>query len=291
MKSDGYQLLDSGNYRKLEQIGPYRLIRPSLAACWQPMAKSEEWQKAHGEFVRHSSGNGQWKWNKGKKVPEHWNIKADKDNLTLEIRPTDFGHVGIFPEHHATGYLKQSIQNHLKNHKEPYKLLNLFAYTGTVTLIAAHQGAQVVHVDASKTSVSWGKENQNHSGLQDRTIRWIVDDVSKFVQREVRRGNKYDGIILDPPSFGRGSKGELWKIEEHLLPLMTDLMKLKSENFSFLQLSSHSEGFTPISLYNLVAGFFPKEQKENFIYEEMGVQEKIAGRTLPSGAMCIFYKA
>ena len=221
---------------------------------------------------------------KNKKIPKEWKIQSGP--ITLVIRLTDFGHIGIFPEHHNWDHLKKQIDHVVKEGNE-FKLLNLFAYTGTTSLAAAHLGAHVTHVDASKTSVAWGRENAQASGMDQLPVRWMVDDVQKFVAREIRRGTKYHGIILDPPSFGRGPKGGVWKIEEHLLGFLKELTQVMGDDFCFMQLSAHSPGTTPISLQNLLEDALGLDRKGRYYSHEMTVSQT-DGRRLPSGAAAIF---
>lgn len=277
----GYRLIDSGNFRKYEQVGPIRIIRPSAQAVWRP-AQSESTWKADAEFIRTSGGDGKWHV-QSKKIPDSWVVEIG--GLKVVIRLTDFGHIGVFPEHHHWPLMAESIGKQVSSGRD-FKLLNLFAYTGMVSLGAAKAGASVVHVDASKTSVAWGRENAAASDLDEKPIRWIVDDVQKFVQREVKRGSKYDGIVLDPPSFGRGTKGEIWKIEDHLLLLMDELSQLFSDDFSFIQLSAHSQGYTPIAMQNILE-FYLGKKGGHFKAMEMTVLDE-AKRPLPSGACAIW---
>ena len=278
----GYQLIDSGNFRRLDKLGPYRLIRPSAQAVWSPLAPESEWKQADAEFIRGKHGDGSWKvYNK--RLPSEWTICL-ADQLKMVIRLTDFGHLGVFPEHHQNKHLNDIITKRVAS-KKTFKLLNLFAYTGAVSLSAASLGAEVVHVDASKTSVSWARENASLHP-EELKVRWIVEDVKKFVAREVRRKSKYQGIVLDPPSFGRGTKGEVWKIEEDLVPLLNQLQELQDEQFCFMQLSAHSPGFTPLALHNLLKPICP--QDGNIHYSEMSVKSKIGHNELPSGACAVF---
>jgi 23S rRNA (cytosine1962-C5)-methyltransferase len=272
----GYRLIDSGYFKKYEQIGAYRVIRPSAQAVWRSRQDPTLWE-ADAEFTRGSFGDGKWEFKN--KIPASWTIQIN--NLSVLIRLTDFGHIGIFPEHHSWSALDSAIERQLQKNM-PFRLLNLFAYTGTVTLGASLAGAQVVHVDASKTSVAWARENAEASSLSANPIRWIVDDVQKFVQREIKRGSKYQGIVLDPPSYGRGVKGEIWKIEEHLMPLMDDLSELFDEDFAFLQLSAHSQGYTPIAMENIL-GSYLEGRGGIFSSMEMTVKDD-SSRLLPSGA-------
>ncbi|MFK7827350.1 MAG: class I SAM-dependent methyltransferase [Oligoflexales bacterium] len=282
MNKASYRLIDSGNFRRLDKLGPYYLIRPSLQAVWSPLAPQSEWKKADAEFIRGKHGDGSWKlYNKD--LPNEWTISAS-NKLKMIIRLTDFGHLGIFPEHHQNTDLCDAIANHLKA-KPSFKLLNLFAYTGAVSLLGASMGAEVTHVDASKTSVSWARDNgKMHS--EELKIRWIIEDVKKFIAREVRRKSKYHGIVLDPPSFGRGTKGEVWKIEDDLVPLLNQIQELQDEQFSFLQLSAHSPGFTPLALHNLLKPVCPKNGE--IIFSEMSVKAQTGNIELPSGARAVF---
>lgn len=283
MASPAYQLLDTGNFQKLEQIGSVRLIRQSLQSIWGPRLPKGEWDKADAIFTRGKGGDGKWTI-RNKKMPKEWKIQSGV--ITLAIRLTDFGHIGIFPEHHDWDHLKKQIDQ-CKSKGGEFKLLNLFAYTGTTSLAAAHLGAQVTHVDASKTSVAWGRENAEASGLSDLPIRWMVDDVQKFLAREIRRGSRYQGIILDPPSFGRGPKGNVWKIEEHLLGFLDDLTQIMADDFCFMQLSAHSPGTTPIALQNLLEDALGRNKEGRFYSHEMTVSQE-DGRRLPSGAAAIY---
>lgn len=282
-----YKLLDTGNFQKLEQIGDYRVVRPAAQAVWRPRLPESEWKSADATFTRFSGGDGKWE-RRNRKLPESWNITI-ADIGQMVIRLTDFGHLGIFPEQHANWYRMAKLVSERKAAVKEFNVLNLFAYTGGSTLACASGGASVAHVDASKTSVSWARENAEASKLVERPIRWLVDDVQKFVGREVRRGTKYHGIILDPPSYGRGPKGESWKIEEMLPPLLDDLEKLLADDYAFVLLSSHSTGYTPLALVNLLSEICsPKDG--TFAAEEMVVAEEGSGRVLPSGASCFYVR-
>jgi 23S rRNA (cytosine1962-C5)-methyltransferase len=276
-----YTLLDSGNFAKLEQLGPYRIVRPAAQAVWQPSLPAKEWQNVAAKFTRGSKGEGSWHTLE-EKLPNSWALSIA--GVSMEIRLTDFGHIGIFPEHHAAPRLQHTIKSFTASGKQ-FKLLNLFAYTGALTLLAAEWGAAVVHLDASRKSVAWARHNAELNQLSDKPIRWIVDDVKKFVAKEVRRGSVYDGIILDPPSFGRGTNNELWQIEDDLVPLLKELGQLRSKDFAFMQLSCHTPGYTPLVLRNLLSGLFPLQDLHA---DEMLVYEKSSGRPLPSGACCIY---
>lgn len=271
----GYQLLDSGRESKLERVGPYLLVRPSPQAVWSPDLPEKEWSNADAVYIRSSTGGGNWDFKR--RLPEKWEIEFR--GLKFIIKPTGFGHLGIFPEH---GNAWDWIEQRIKEASRPVSVLNMFAYTGGATLAAARAGANVCHLDASKGVVDWARENAALSGLSDRPIRWIVDDVVKFVQKEIRRGKTYDAIILDPPSFGRGAKGEVWKIEDDLLKLLSDCRQILSDNPLFVLLSCHSPGFTPLVLQNLLAEMM-RGRPGALSCGEMVIREE-TGRLLPSGA-------
>jgi 23S rRNA (cytosine1962-C5)-methyltransferase len=233
-----YQLLDSGLEQKLERFGKFLLSRPCSQAVWKPVLPASEWKSADASFTREPAN----RWIGP--LPASW--VAEHQGIRFKLMPTDFGHVGMFPEH---AMLWTWMRERLKPGSQ---LLNLFAYTGGATLAAAQAGAEVCHVDASKVAVSWARENCALNGLEKAKIRWIVDDVIKFLQREVRRGRLYDGIILDPPTFGRGSKGEVFKIEKDLPEILRLCFSLLSKNPSFLIVSSHTPGYTPLVLHHLL---------------------------------------
>ncbi len=273
-----YQLLDSGNMRKLEQVGPYLMVRPAPQAIWRPRLPQAAWQRADARYERDSSGGGSWQF--------RGTVKREFDilfsNLSLRIKLTDFGHLGLFPEQAANwDWLRTLIRDRLRaTNNRNLHVLNLFGYTGGSTLAASQAGAHVVHVDAAKGVVDWARRNAEISRLQDRPIRWLVDDALKFVKRETRRNNRYQGIILDPPSFGRGPKGEVFKIEDDLLPLMDEVRALLADDALFLLYSGHTPGFTPLVMYNQLAAIAPKTG--NLELGEMVVVDQ-QGRPLPSG--------
>ena len=286
MEDYSYQLIDAGNFRRIEQVGPYRLIRPAAQAVWPPRGDCRVWEDYHAEFHRNPKGEGQWTYHLGQSIPEKWLVSL-VNGLRVWVKPTDFGHLGIFPEHHNLIPLTTAAKNWPSSESKSLKLLNLFGYTGTVSMAAASLGMEVTHVDASKTSVHWAQENAKLNLLPGR-IRWIIEDVGKFVAREIRRESRYDAIVLDPPSFGRGTKGELWRIESDLPGLLVDLQQLQSANFSFMQLSAHSQGYTPIALRNLIEPFCPTKNEQAFYCEEMTIKSRIGGTQLPCGACCIY---
>ena len=273
-----YQLLDSGDFKKLEQVGDYRIVRPSASAVWRPTLSEKDWSKWDAQFFRHSDGGGDWKI-QNKNTPESWTISASP--VSFKVKLTGFGHMGVFYEQYKNWLqIHEIIKTRLKKESAPLRVLNLFAYTGGSTLFAAHAGAEVVHLDASKTSVQWARENAELSKLSDKPIRWIVDDVQEFVKKEAKRGRTYHGVILDPPSYGRGAKNQVWKIEDHMLPLLFAIKKIMAPDFLFLLLSSHSPGYTPVSLTNLLETITP----QGLCSADEMVIEDTQKRRLPSGS-------
>lgn len=283
MSDLGYRLLDSGGFRKLEQLGPFRLIRPAATAVWEPSRPSKEWSGVAAEFVRHRDGSGEWKIN-DPAVKQPFEISML--GIRFIIKLTSFGHLGIFPEQLENWQRFEKLISERKKDGPPYRVLNLFAYTGGSSLFCARAGAEVSHVDASKGTVKWASENAKASGLGDKPIRWLVDDVKEFVAREVRRESKYDGLILDPPSYGKGEKKQVWKIETDLMPLLRDLKKIFTGGpGSFVCLSAHSEAYTPVSLRNQLLRVFGSEAQTQA--GEMLIEDP-NGMPLPSGASALW---
>ncbi|MEW6715034.1 MAG: class I SAM-dependent methyltransferase [Nitrospirota bacterium] len=276
MRTAGYQLLDSGMGNKLERVGPYLLVRPSPQAVWSPSLPKERWQEADAVYIRSSTGGGKWEFRR--LLPEKWEIEYG--GFRFAVKPTGFGHLGLFPEQIDSW---EWISEKVKTAKREITVLNLFAYTGGSTLAAASAGASVCHLDASKGVVDWGRENAALSNLSGQSIRWIVDDAQKFISKEIRRGKRYDAVILDPPSFGRGAKGEIWKIEDDLTKLLNSCRELLSDDPLFVLLSCHSPGFTPLVLQNLLAEMM-KKIKGKLSCAEMMLTEAESGRPLPCGS-------
>ncbi len=235
---NSYQLIDSGEGRKLERFGPYLIDRPAAVAVWGKQSPTA-WGEANAFLEREEAGAS---WRK-RQIPEEWEVEVA--GVKMLVRPTDFGHLGLFPEHR---HLIEKIVPLC----EGASFLNLFAYSGFASVAAAKAGAKVCHLDASKAAVSWAKENGEHNGLIPSPVRWIVDDVLKFLKREIRRGQRYDMILLDPPSFGRGPKGELFKIEEQINPLLELCKELLSDKPKMLALSCHTPGWSPTVLKQLL---------------------------------------
>ena len=273
----GYNLIDTGNRSKLEVVGPYKIVRPAPQAIWSPQSP-HVWQQADAVYKRDAKGGGDWEWRR--QVKREYDILfAD---LAMRIRLTDFGHLGLFPEQASNWqWIKDVIRARLSNRPANLHVLNLFAYTGASTLVASQAGAHVVHVDAAKGIVDWARENAKISHLDSRPIRWIVDDAIKFVQREIRRGNQYHGIILDPPSFGRGPKGQVFKIENQLLPLLDGCRQLLDQNACFVLYTGHTPGFTPLVMQNQLLELV-QERKGQIDSGEMAILDEF-GRHLPSG--------
>lgn len=246
MPHTSYTLVDSGNGRKLERFGPYLLSRPCSQAVWRPQLSDKEWDKADATFSREQEN----KWTHQHSLPSRWHIEAA--GLMFNISLTDFGHLGIFPEQQP---FWEWIQMIVKAHAAPAfkpKILNLFAYSGGSTLAAAKGGAAVCHLDASKGMVAWARENAVLNSLEQAPIRWIVEDVKKFLAREQKRGSRYEGIILDPPSFGRGAKGEIFKIDDEIVNLLQDCRTLLSDRPLFMLFSCHTPGFSPLVMQHLM---------------------------------------
>lgn len=251
-----YQLLDSGDGRKLEQVGPYRFIRPEMQAIWAPALDAAEWQAADGEFVSSAANkdggeNESGKWRLSPRLPEDWPVRYEE--LTFHAMPTPFRHLGFFPEQSAHWqWCAERIKQFIAAHGRPPKILNLFGYTGVASLHAATAGAEVTHVDSSKKAVAQAFENRDLAGLEDAPIRFITEDARSFVKREVRRERSYDGVILDPPKYGRGVKGEVWRMEEDIAPLLNDIAQVLSAEASFVVLTSYAIRSSFLSLHGVV---------------------------------------
>ena len=244
-----YEILDMANGEKLERWNNIYLVRPDPQIIWNDKQYPEKWKQANARYNRSSTGGGHWDYKK--RLPDSWQIKYK--NLTFNIKPMGFKHTGIFPEQAVNwDWMMDKIQSEIKTTNREVKVLNLFAYTGGATVACLYAGASVCHVDSSKGMVAWAKENVVSSRLQERPVRYIVDDVVKFVQREIRRGNKYDAIIMDPPSYGRGTNGEVWKFEENLPMLIEICMQVLSDNPLFFLINSYTTGTSSMVLENLL---------------------------------------
>lgn len=276
-----YEVIDCSNGEKLERWGKYILVRPDPQVIWDTPKMDERWKKKNGHYHRSQKGGGEWEFFD---LPAEWNIRYRK--LTFRLKPFSFKHTGLFPEQAVNWDWFSSIikEAKAKSPDRPIKVLNLFAYTGGATLSSASAGASVTHVDASRGMVTWAKENAAASGLSGAPIRWLVDDCVKFVEREIRRGSTYDGIIMDPPSYGRGPKGEIWKIEENVFPLITLASELLSENALFFLVNSYTTGLQPAVLtYMMHTALVPKFGG-HVESSEIGLPVSSNGLILPCGA-------
>lgn len=278
-----YELIDADNGERLERWGDIILIRPDPQVIWNEGHRDNRWNNAHAVYHRSSSGGGYWETLK--KVPDVWSISFG--NLTFRLKPMGFKHTGLFPEQAVNWSLAQKL---IRESKREVSVLNLFAYTGGATVACLQAGARVTHVDASKGMVSWAKENAAASGLTDKPVRWLVDDCMKFVKREIRRGNKYDAIIMDPPSYGRGPGGEVWKLEQQISELLTDVGKILSDDPLFFFLNSYTGGLSPTILnYMVKSCVLPNCSKEVFT-EEIGLKVTKRDIILPCGNTTIWTK-
>ncbi len=278
-----YRLLDAGNGEKLEAWGPYILRRPDPMAIWEKV-HPELWDKADGFYHRSSKGGGYWEFKK--KLPEKWNVKY-KD-LTFKVSPTNFKHTGIFPEQAANwDFISEKLED-----RSDAKVLNLFAYSGAATSVAASKNiSEVVHVDAAKGMIEWAKENRDLSHLENKHIRYIVDDCLKFMRREVRRGRKYDGIIMDPPSYGRGPNNEIFKFEEQIGPLIKEAINLLSDDPLFLIINTYTTGYSCTTIENVLRRCLDDSNlKMNTSAEEIGLKIENSDYFLPCGYTTRWYK-
>ncbi|MBQ6036135.1 MAG: class I SAM-dependent methyltransferase [Lachnospiraceae bacterium] len=279
-----YEVLDTSGGEKLERWGDYLLVRPDPQVIWQTEKKHPAWKKMNAHYHRSAKGGGEWEFFD---LPEEWTIGYC--GLTFHLKPFSFKHTGLFPEQAVnwdwfSDLIRKRISGEDGHGKKPVKVLNLFAYTGGATLAAASAGASVTHVDASKGMVNWAKENAVSSGLSEKPIRWLVDDCGKFVEREIRRGNHYDAIIMDPPSYGRGPKGEIWKIEDAIHPLVKDCAKLLSDDPLFFLINSYTTGFAPSVLSYLLKLEVSAKFGGSVISDEIGLPVSQTDLILPCGS-------
>ena len=271
-----YELLDCGDGEKLERWGRQILVRPDPQAIWEAPRRSSAWQNPDARYLRSNTGGGHWE---RRKLPEQWTVNYGE--LMFNVKPMNFKHTGLFPEQ-AVNW--DFAMNKIRRAGRPIQVLNLFAYTGAATVACAAAGASVCHVDAAKGMVAWAKENARSSGLADAPIRWIVDDCAKFVEREIRRGRRYDAIIMDPPSYGRGPSGEVWKLEQNLYPFVKLCAGVLSDNPLFVILNSYTTGLAPsvlgYILNLLVSGTYGGHTEG----AELGLPVTETGMALPCGA-------
>lgn len=278
-----YEVIDCSQGEKLERWGKYLLVRPDPQVIWDTPKREKGWKRMNGHYHRSSKGGGEWEFFD---LPQEWTIHYHlpiNKELTFHLKPFSFKHTGLFPEQAANwNWFSTLIADAVKAGR-PVKVLNLFAYTGGATIAAAAAGASVTHVDASKGMVTWAKENAVSSGLGDAPIRWLVDDCVKFVEREIRRGNHYDAIIMDPPSYGRGPKGEIWKIEESVYPLVQLCSQILTDDPLFFLINSYTTGLQPAVLSYMMHTVLGK-YNGTITAEEIGLPVSSNGLVLPCGA-------
>ncbi len=275
-KWEDYELLDCGGGERLERWDRQVLVRPDPQAIWETPREHPAWRKAGGRYLRSSTGGGHWE---KKALPESWKIRYG--DLIFQVKPMNFKHTGLFPEQAVNwDFMAEKI----KHAGRPVRVLNLFAYTGGATAACARAGASVCHVDAAKGMVAWARENARLSGLGEAPIRWIVDDCAKFVEREIRRGKSYDAIVMDPPSYGRGPGGEVWKLEENLYPFIELCEKVLSENPLFVIVNSYTTGLAPSVLTYLMELIFSRRHGGHTVSGELGLPVTETGLVLPCGS-------
>ena len=278
-----YELLDASRGERLERWGDIILIRPDPQILWDTPRKDPRWKQAHARYHRSNTGGGQWE--RYRPIPDSWQINYG--DLKFALKPMGFKHTGLFPEQATNWDLMSQL---IKKENRPIRVLNLFGYTGAATLACVAAGAHVTHVDASKGMVAWGKENAVSSGLADRPMRWLVDDCGKFVQREQRRGNTYDAILMDPPSYGRGPGGEVWKLEEQIYPLVAECVKLLSDDPLFFLINSYTTGLSPSVIQYVLGSLMPKGIGGTLTADEIGLPVTNSGLVLPCGATALWHK-
>ena len=278
-----YELIDTSSGERLERWGDIILIRPDPQIIWNTERKNPLWRKAHAKYHRSNSGGGQWQV--FKKIPDSWSLKYR--DLVFNVKPMGFKHTGIFPEQAVNWDLASEI---IKASDRQLNVLNLFGYTGCATLACLNAGAKVCHVDASKGMVQWAKENAQSSGLSDKPVRWLVDDCMKFVAREQRRGNKYDGIIMDPPSYGRGPGGEVWKLEEQLYSFLELCSTILSDDARFFILNSYTTGLPPSVMEYMLSTILVKKFGGSVSSSEIGLPVTDTNLILPCGNTAIWRK-
>lgn len=276
-----YRLIDTKDGERLERWGDVILIRPDPQVIWQTAPLTDLWDRADAHYYRSKSGGGQWEYRR--KLPESWEIRWRE--LRFIVRPTGFKHTGLFPEQ-AVNW--EWMTDKIRNAGRPVRVLNLFAYTGGATLACAAAGAEVCHVDAAKGMVQWARENAAQSGLTEKPVRWIVDDCGKFIRREARRGKKYDAIIMDPPSYGRGPNGEIWKLEDSIYGLAEACREVLSDDPLFFLLNSYTTGLSPSVMGYLLQSLLVPEYGGTVSADEIGLPVELAKAVLPCGATAIW---
>ena len=274
-----YEVLDTGDGEKLERWGDILLRRPDPQVIW-PKAQPELWEAAQAVYQRSESGGGHWDFRQ--KLPDRWTVSLGM--LKFYVKPTGFKHTGLFPEQAANWAFMQERIRSAGAWGRPPRVLNLFAYTGGATLACAAAGAHVTHVDAAKGMVSWARENARSSGLEEAPIRWIIDDCGKFVEREIRRGRRYDAVIMDPPSYGRGPSGEIWKLEENLYPFVELVSGVLSDRPLFFLINSYTTGLAPSVLTYILETLITRRHGGHTESAELGLPVTETGLALPCGA-------
>ena len=277
--SDGwrdYELIDCGGGEKLERWGKHVLVRPDPQAIWQTPRNNPLWRRPDARYARASTGGGAWE---KKDVPAQWQVRYRE--LTFQVKPMNFKHTGLFPEQAANW---DFAMEQIRRAGRPISVLNLFAYTGGATVACAAEGASVCHVDAARGMVSWGRDNARASGLEDAPIRWIVDDCAKFVEREIRRGRRYDAVIMDPPSYGRGPSGEVWKLEDSLWPFVELVAGVLSDEPLFFLINSYTTGLAPSVLTYILESLITPKYGGRTRSDELGLPVTESGLALPCGA-------
>lgn len=276
-----YELLDVSNGERLERWGDIILIRPDPQAIFDTQKRDKRWKNAHARYIRSNKGGGHWE--KYKSVPDVWSINYGE--LIFNLKPMGFKHTGLFPEQAVNWDLMSGI---VEESDRQLNVLNLFGYTGAASLACAAKGAKVTHVDASKGMVQWGKDNAVTSGLRDKPIRWLVDDCMKFVEREIRRGNKYDGIVMDPPSYGRGPGGEVWQLEEKIFTLVSRCCEILSDDARFFLINSYTAGISPSVMQYILGLTVQKQFGGNISGDEIGLKVTSSGLVLPCGSTAVW---
>lgn len=284
--SSEYKIIDTSGGDKLESWGGRLLVRPDPQIIWKTEHRSPLWNKADGVYHRSSKGGGEWEFRK--KLPESWVISYGA--LRFVIRPTGFKHTGLFPEQAVNWDFMADKIRAAKEQGREVKVLNLFAYTGGATLACAEAGASVTHVDASKGMVSWARDNAAASGLSDKPIRWLVDDCEKFVKREIRRGSRYDGIVMDPPSYGRGPGGEVWKLEDCIYDLVKTCAQVLNDEPMFFLLNSYTTGLSPSVMAYILSEVLSEKFGGGVTADEIGLSVEMSGMPLPCGSTAIWQK-
>ncbi len=277
-----YEVLDCTSGEKLERWDKYTLVRPDPQVIWETPRKHPGWREYNARYERSHTGGGQWNT---KKLPEKWEIRYKE--LTFQVKPMNFKHTGIFPEQAANW---DWAMDKIRHAGRPVNVLNLFAYTGGATMACAAAGASVCHVDAAKGMVAWARENAKLSGVEDRPIRWIIDDCRKFVEREIKRGRKYDAIIMDPPSYGRGSNGEIWKLEKDLYGFVKLCAGVLSDNPLFVIINSYTTGLAPSVVGYISDSIFSTKYGGHTDSGELGLPVTASGLVLPCGATGRWYR-